>query len=84
MFDIPTAVDLIQNFGFPIAVAVWALWRLDKNWGKGESIQNTLADIEQSLARIELILNRNTEIQSELTTTIKILQAIIGKQNWGE
>jgi hypothetical protein len=73
--DIQAISDLIKNFGFPITVAIWALWRLDKSWGKGQSSLNS---IEESLDRVEEILQRNTEIQTELVTTIKIIQTIIG------
>ena len=79
--DLKVIQDFIQNFGFPIAVAAWALWRLDKNWGKGESIQATLTGIEDSLDRVEVVLNRNTEIQMELSTTIKIIQTLLQQQN---
>jgi hypothetical protein len=70
--------DFIKNYGFPIAVATWALWRLDKSWGKNESIHTTLNGIEDSLDRVEEILQRNTDIQTELVTTMKIIQTIIG------
>lgn len=81
--DFAVIKDFIQNFGFPMLVAVWALWRLDKNWGKGENIQARLDSIEESIDRIELQLNKNTEIQSELLTTIKIMQAIFSKNGIG-
>lgn len=70
MLDSSTVVDFIKNFGFPIAVAVWALWKLDKSWSQ----------IDQSLDQIQEILTKNTEIQNEMVTTIKILHTIISMQ----
>lgn len=76
--DYAMITDFIKNFGFPIAVAVWALWRLDKSWGKNESIHIVLNGVEDSLDRVEEILKRNTDIQAELVITMKVIQSIIG------
>ncbi|WP_336784002.1 hypothetical protein [Paenibacillus illinoisensis] len=76
--DFKTISEFLKNFGFPIAVAFWALWRLDKSWGKGESIHTTLQGIEDTLDRVEEQLNKNTEIQNELVTSMKIIQTFIG------
>ena len=70
-------MEAIKQFGFPIVVAGWALWRLDKNWAKGDNIQSRLDQIEESLDRIELIIGKQGEIQQEMLTTIKILYTII-------
>lgn len=70
--------DLIKNYGFPIAVATWALWRLDKSWGKNESIHITLSAIEDSVDRVEETIKQNTAVLAELVTTIRIIQTIIG------
>lgn len=83
MFDIQLTLEIIKNFGFPIAVAVWALMRLDKNWAKGETIHASLEEIENALVRIEATLTRNAEIQNEIVTTLKILNAIITTQKYG-
>jgi hypothetical protein len=77
VLDYAQIVDFIKNYGFPIAVACWALWRLDKNWG-GNTVSSSLLNIIDSQDRMETILQRNTEIQMELVTTMKIIQTIIG------
>ncbi|MNV07937.1 hypothetical protein D3C71_983910 [compost metagenome] len=74
---IDTMINMIQNFGFPMTVAVWALWRLDKNWGKGENIQGALKNIEDSIDEVKIVLTKNTEAIVELAFTIKLLEAII-------
>lgn len=76
--QITEIIDFIKNFGFPIAIAVWAIWRLDRTWGKGENIYTSLALIESDVEEIKEIVKKNVEIQSELVTTIKIIQTIIG------
>ncbi|WP_124118436.1 hypothetical protein [Paenibacillus xylanexedens] len=75
MLDFKTISEFLKNFGFPIAVASWALWRLDKSWG---SIHTTLQGIEDTLDRVEEQLNKNAEIQNELVTSMKIIQTFIG------
>jgi hypothetical protein len=82
--DLSSIQSFIQNFGFPILVAIWALWRLDKNWGKGENIQARLDSMEDAIDRIEVIVNKNTEIQSELLITIRILQGILVQNGNGD
>lgn len=75
--DFKTISEFLKNFGFPIAVAFWALWRLDKSWGTGGNVYTSLAGIEDSLDRIEEQLDKFTEIQNELVTTMKIIQTYI-------
>lgn len=79
-----TIVQAIQEFGFPLVVAMWALWRLDRNWAKGESVQLRLDEIDQSLDRIELVLSKQSEIQQELLITIRLqTQLLNNKSNGG-
>lgn len=78
--NVQLIVDFLKNFGFPIAVACWALWRLDKNWAKGDNIQQRLDAIDESLDRIEVQEDKNAEIQNEMLNTIKILNGIISNQ----
>jgi hypothetical protein len=73
--------ELIKQFGFPIVVAGWALWRLDRNWGKGENIQSRLDQIDEGLDRVELAINKQAEIQQEILTTMKILSTLITANN---
>jgi hypothetical protein len=70
--------EFVKNFGFPMVIAVWAIWRLDNTWSKGSDIHATLASIEDDVAEVKAIVQRSVEIQSELVTTIKIMQTIIG------
>lgn len=70
-------IEAIKQFGFPIVVAGWALWRLDKNWAKGENIQSRLDQMEEGLDRMELTLNKQSEIHQETLTTLKILHTVI-------
>jgi hypothetical protein len=74
-------MDAVKQFGFPIVVAGWALWRLDKNWGKGENIQSRLDQIEEGLDRIELASNKQAEISQEMLLTIKILHTVMTANN---
>lgn len=76
MDSIGTIFELIKQFGFPIVVAIWALWRLDKNWSKGDNIQFRLDQIEEGLDRIEITMNKQAEIQQEMLFTIKILHTL--------
>jgi hypothetical protein len=73
--------ELVKQFGFPIVVAGWALWRLDRNWGKGENIQSRLDQIDEGLDRIELAMNKQAEIQQEILTTMKILSTLMTANN---
>lgn len=74
-------MEAIKQFGFPIVVAGWALWRLDKNWAKGENIQARLDQIEEGQDRIELLISKQGDLQQEMLTTIKILYTIINRSN---
>ena len=78
---IPIVMSAITEFGFPLVVAVWALWRLDKNWAKGDNIQNRLDDIEESIDRVEMVMNKKADIQQEMLQTIKILHTVITMNN---
>lgn len=75
--DIGAMGDLIKNYGFPIMVAVWALWRLDKSYGS-ESIHSKMNGMEDAIDRVEEVNKKNTEVLTELVTTMKIIQTIIG------
>jgi hypothetical protein len=75
-------MEAMKQFGFPIVVAGWALWRLDKNWAKGDNIQSRLDQIEEGLDRMELGMSKQAEIQQEMLTTLKILNTVI-KYNGG-
>lgn len=81
--EISDTIELIKNFGFPIAIACWALWRLDKNWGKGDGISHTLSSIEDTLDRIESSLDHRNQLQQEMVTSIKIIQSILSSQGGG-
>ncbi|MER2008902.1 MAG: hypothetical protein ABS939_15740 [Psychrobacillus sp.] len=76
-------MEAIKQFGFPIVVAGWALWRLDKNWAKGESIQFRLDQIEEGLDRVEMAMTKQAEIQQETLLTIKILHTVLSPNNGG-
>lgn len=78
--DFGAIIEVIKTFGFPIAVACWALYKLEKNWGKGENIKASLDNIEESLDKIEVILNKNAEIQNELVVSIKIMQTMLNQR----
>lgn len=80
---IDTIVNLIQNFGFPMTVAIWALWRLDKNWGKDGNTQTALKNIEDSIDEVKMVMTKNTEAVVELAHAIKILQVILDKEYGG-
>jgi hypothetical protein len=80
---IKVIMEAIKQFGFPIVVAGWALWRLDKNWAKGDNIQARLDQIEEGLDRIEMGMNKQADIQQEMLLTIKILNSIITHNNGG-
>jgi hypothetical protein len=80
MIDIPSVIEIIKSFGFPIAVCIWALWRLDKTLAKSELVPATLGDIEDGIAKIELGLNKNVEIQNEILITIKLLSQFISQK----
>lgn len=75
-----TIIQAIQEFGFPLVVAIWALWRLDKNWAKGDSIQLRLDQIDESLDRIEMAMTKQAEIQQEMLITIR-LQTQLAQHN---
>lgn len=74
--DLSSILTILKDFGFPIAVACWALWRLEKSSSNGENIKNTLEQIDESIDRVQLTLDKITDIQHELVTTTKILYAI--------
>lgn len=75
---IASIVDAINQFGFPIVIACWAIWRLDRTWGKGKDINTSLTLIKEEVDEIKELVKKSMEIQSELITTIKIIQIIIG------
>jgi hypothetical protein len=75
--DIGVMLDIIKNYGFPIFVACWALWRLNKTYSN-ESTNVKLTTMEDTLDRVEEMAKKNTEILTELVTTMKIIQTIIG------
>lgn len=77
-------MEAIKQFGFPIVVAGWALWRLDKNWAKGENIQFRLDQIEEGLDRVEMAMVKQSEIQQEILLTIRILNTILTTNGGGE
>jgi hypothetical protein len=80
-------MQAIKEFGFPIVVALWALWRLDKNWAKGENIQSRLDQIEEGLDRIEMAMSKSADINQEMLITLKILNTVIvtnHKNNGGD
>jgi site-specific recombinase len=81
MDTVQIITDLIKQFGFPIAVAGWALWRLDRSWGKGENIQSRLDQIDEGLDRIELAMNKQAEIQQEMLLTIRLINTLITANN---
>lgn len=81
---VPLVIEAIKEFGFPIVVAIWALWRLDKNWAKGDNIQARLDQIEESMDRIELTLSKQADIQQEMLLTIKILNTLLGVKSGGD
>lgn len=70
-------IEAIKQFGFPIVVAGWALWRLDKNWAKGENIQARLDQIEEGLDRIEMAMTKQADISQEMLITMKITHTIM-------
>jgi hypothetical protein len=76
-----TIMQAVQEFGFPLVVAIWALWRLDRNWAKGESIQLRLDQIDESLDRIELAMTKQAEIQQELLITIRLQTQLLHNNN---
>lgn len=76
-----TVLQAIQEFGFPLVVATWALWRLDRNWAKGESIQLRLDEIDESLDRIEMAMTKQSEIQQELLVTIRLQTQLLANNN---
>lgn len=76
-----TIVSAIQEFGFPLVVAIWALWRLDKNWAKGENIQLRLDQIDESLDRIEMAMTKQAEIQQEMLITIRLQTQLAHNNN---
>jgi hypothetical protein len=78
---VPLVIEAIKEFGFPIVVAGWALWRLDKNWAKGDNIQSRLDQIEEGLDRIEMAMTKQAEISQELLITLKILHTVITNNN---
>lgn len=78
-----TIVSAIQQFGFPLVVAMWALWRLDKNWAKGDNIQNRLDQIDESLDRIEMGMTKQAEIQQEMLITIRLQTTLAHNNNNG-
>lgn len=67
----------LKDFGFPIIVAIWALWRLDKSWGKSEGIHYSLDQLEGGANRIEMALGKQADIQQEMLVTLRILHSII-------
>jgi hypothetical protein len=73
--------DFVKNFGFPIAIAVWAIWRLDNTWSKGSNIHATLSNLEDDVAEVKEIVKRVVEIQTELVTTMKIIQTFVGGES---
>ena len=85
MDTVQIITDLIKQFGFSIAVAGSALWRLDRSWGKGENIQSRLDQIDEGLDRIELAMNKQAEIQQEMLLTIRLINTLItaNTQNGG-
>lgn len=80
---IKLVMEAIKQFGFPIVVAGWALWRLDKNWAKGDNIQSRLDQIEEGLDRIEMAMTKQAEIQNEMLLTIKILHTVFTSNGGG-
>ncbi len=50
--------DLTQQVGFPIAVAIWLLWRTDK---KLQKMTDVLNEISKTMALIERALNGNRD-----------------------
>lgn len=80
---IKTIMQAVQDFGFPLVVAMWALWRLDRNWAKGESIQLRLDEIDESLDRIEMSMQKQAEIQQELLITIRLQTQLLNNNNNG-
>lgn len=80
---VDTIVALIQNFGFPIAVAIWALMKLDKLWSIVESMKASLESIEESIEKQELVITKILDVQNEIAVTIKIFSVINNKQIYG-
>jgi hypothetical protein len=76
-------MEAVKQFGFPMVVAGWALWRLDKNWAKGDNIQSRLDQIEEGLDRIEMTQTKQAEIQQEMLLTLKILHTVSITNNGG-
>lgn len=66
-------LDLLEKFGFATAVAIWALWRMDSFFARGDSFQTSLDNIEESVDELHALLQKNTEIQAELATTLRLL-----------
>jgi site-specific recombinase len=79
--NIGDILNLIKEFGFPIVVAIWSLWRLDRNWAKGDNIQFRLEQIDERLDRIETATSKQAEIQQEMLLTIKIINTLITSSN---
>lgn len=65
--------ELIQTLGFPTAVAIWALWRIDKFFARGDSFQTSLDNLQESVDELHVLVEKNTEIQFELATTLRLL-----------
>jgi hypothetical protein len=78
-----TIITAIQQFGFPLVVAIWALWRLDRNWAKGESVQLRLDEIDDALDRIELSLSKQAEITQEMLVTMRLYTQIMNSNIGG-
>lgn len=81
--DLLSMMAGLKGFGFPIIIAIWALWRLDKSWTKGEGIQSSLDHTENAIDRIEIAINKQADIQHEMLTTLKILHTVIVSGNGG-
>lgn len=76
-------INILKTFGFPIVIAIWALWRLDKNWAKGDNVQNRLDQIDESLDRIEMSMAKQAEIQQEMLITMRLQTQLVHNNNNG-
>lgn len=76
-------LNLIKEFGFPIFVAIWALWRLDKNWAKGDNVQARLDQIDESLDRIEMAMTKQAEVTQEMLITMRLTTQLAHNNNNG-
>ena len=76
-------MEVVKQVGFPIAIAIWSLFQLKTAWEKISEFHLTLEEIIGSIEDIKDLLDKNASIQTEILTTLKILNALLSKNGGG-